>query len=308
MKILDLFKKHKLGLYVTDNYVQVAQLAGTLGRINIRGVGHKDLSPGIVQNGEVVNDKQLAQNINALLEEQKLKSKQCAFAIPESQSYEHIFYVDSSIKGGEFLKHLEKLISEYIPIPFSEITYNYRVTSYGKVRAVFVVAANKNVIIKYHNLLEKLCGLKPAIFEPESMSLMRNLPLDFKKDNGVILIDLHRNNLRWYLVWGNYVFDCNMADRTDISGLIKNLNDTKNAFQTTTKRQIKQVFVSGNKEEVEPIVKTVTEEMKLDVKHIPNYRINLTQNVKSADKYKVVSGLALHGLGDGGGNKINLMA
>ncbi len=307
MKIFDLFKKHKLGLYITDNYVQAIQLRGVGGRINIKGVGHKDLQSGIVQNGEIIQDKLLAKNINALLETLKLKSKQCAFAIPESQSYEHIFYIDSSVKNKEFISRLEKLISEYIPMPFNEIIYDYKITDYGKISAVFVVAANKNILTKYYNLLDKLCGLKPTVFEPESISLMRNIPLNFQKDTGVILIDVQSNDLRWYLIWKNYIFDCGLTERNNTSELVKNLNATSIAFNTTTKRQVNQVFVSGNKEEAYRIIEIINEGMKIKAEHITNYRINLTGNVKFSDKYKIVSGLALHGLDSHGDNNINLV-
>jgi hypothetical protein len=98
-----------------------------------------------------------------------------------------------------------------------------------------------------------------------------------------------------------------LNDKQDLDGLTNNLNATKEAFKSIAKRAVSNILISGNRDEAESLAKTMQEKMKIDAKYISQYRVSLTENAKYADKYKIVGGLALHGLVKDRMDNINLV-
>lgn len=310
-KFKKIFSETPFGLYITDNYIQIAQLDGELSAPTLKVIKQKNIASGIVKNGSVLMEKTLGDNIKTLLAEIPegiIKTKKCLVASPEIKSFEHIFYLPVSLEGEDFIKNLEKMIEETIPLPLYELKYDYNVAIYGKVKVVFVVAVPKIVIAQYYDVIKNQSDLEPIGMEPESLSLLRNIPIKLEKDSGIILIDLDPGKATWFAFWDDDIYDSNVISSAETAGdtdyLKNDIARSIKEFNELTKRNISTIFISGGvKTELESMQKLMST-LGIPISIIEKYRINLAKP-EDNDNYKTVIGLALGGLTND--VKINLL-
>ncbi len=303
------------GLYFNDDFIQVIQLKGDNKNPQVKSIGQKNLEKGIIKNGEILKEKILAKEIKTLLASIKpmpIKSKKCIVSIPENQTFQHIFYLPADLKGDEFKKSLEKLIEESIPLPFYEVKYDYHTSKYGNVQVVSVAATRRLIIAQYYETLKNFAKLNPIILEPESLSLLRNIPLNLDTDSGILLIDINDDKITWFSLWSEDIFDSNSISKqeyqTNPTILINDLNKTITSFKKTTKRDIKSIVILGNQQEATALSKSLQVSIKLPVTHLNNYKITpkIGENVYPI-QFKITSGLALKGIGVDIKTQINLL-
>lgn len=305
-----------LGIYVTDHFIQIMQLKKEGEAIVIHSVGEKIIPHGMVKNGEVMQEKELAEEITSLLPELKpyvSEEKRCICAIPESQVFEHIFYLPNKLKGDELLENLEKLIEETIPLPFYELQYSYSISLHGNVQVVFVTAVRRLIVAQYYQVLKTFAKLDPIIFEPESLSLLRNLPLNFTKDEGLVLIHLDGQKINWFTVWSGNIFDSSSVRIEDFkknpASFVESITQSISAFEITTKRKIMNIYIAGDLEKAPELKQSIETTIKqIPIKHIDKYKITFQpKEGETMSQFKIVSGLALKGLQIDGKTKINLL-
>lgn len=272
------FLEKPFGLYITDEYIQAVQLAGNIKNLKIKTSIRKQLPAGIVVNGEVVDGKRLAGEINAL----PIKTKKCFLSIPEKQIYEHIFLFPPSLPEKDIIPNLEKLISETIPTPINELKYDYSALLMGNALVVFVTAIKQVVLAKYNEVLKEYCKLQPIIFEPEYLSLLRNIPKDFNVDRSFLLVDINGDKTSWYILWGGYVFD---------SGTVmQELGVATKEFHEKTNHTIDEILFSGDTSKMSLVQQGIVSIINTPVTIIDKYRVG-------TDQYKTACGLALNGVG-----------
>lgn len=317
--MFDFFEKlvpdNAFGLYVTDKYIQALQLKKVEKKGQVAAIGQRNIPSGTVKNGEILEERTLAKEIQILLSTTKpspIKSKKCIVAIPENQSFEHIFYLPASLKGDEFKEQLDKLVEGTIPLPFYEAKYDYSVSLHDKIQVVFVVAARRLIIAQYYEVLKKFCGLEPAIFEPESLSLLRNIPIKLGADNGTILIDIKGDKINWFSLWGTDIFDsCSVAKQeyeNEPGTLIKSLQKAVDSFKKMTARNIVNIVISGSRKDAKTLSESIKKVLNLPINVIDKCIVAPKLNEDAdPDQFKIVSGLALKGMGIGVQIQINLL-
>ncbi|MFC1655332.1 type IV pilus biogenesis protein PilM [Patescibacteria group bacterium] len=308
--MFEFFKKRNLTLYCTDTYVQILVLKGKKRNMRVGAYGQRNLSSGIIKNGEIMQEKQLAIEIITLLSELNIKDKNCLIALPKNHIFEHIIYMDSSLKKEAFTEKLEEEIKKIIPIPFQELKYTYSATTYGKAQAVYVVAIKKEIVAKYYEVLKSFCNLNPLVFESETSSLIRNVPIDLREDKGKILIEVLPNKTEWLILWKENIFDSNTISKTgdqdDIQIVTSDLLESIINFSNKTKRKISDIYLIGDKEKAAIIGNSLEQSVKLKPQYLSDFRINLkTKKENLSTKFKVIGGLALHEMNQK--NSLNLI-
>ncbi len=281
------FPQESFGLRITDQSITILQLEGKDQHLNIRASGEAKITPGTVKNGEIIKPKALSNLIKTLLVQSKPKpitGRNCYLSIPEAQCYEHIFYFPSNLPESKLREELDQKVAETIPLPFFEIKYDYSKTLCGNIFVVFVVAVRREVIAQYYEVAKKYSDLNPVGFEPESLSLKRNIPIDLGKDEGTILIHIKSKKTRWYLLWKETVFDSN--DTSIEKDLATDLKRSTEAFSKSTKRKVSQIIISGPQKEANELMEALSKDVKLPISIIKNYKLDDAN-------LKVVSGLAL---------------
>lgn len=297
--MFNLFRKNNLALYCIDSYVQILVSKGSDKNIKIGAYGQRNLPPGVIKDGVIMQEKQLAVEIITLLSELNIKDKNCIVALPKNHVFEHVIFIEASLNKAAFIQKLEEEIKKIIPIRFSELEYSYRFTTYGKVKAVFVIAAKRAIVDKYYEVLKSFCNLNPVFFESAASSLVRNIPIDLSEDKGKIVIDVYPYKTEWFILWKDDIFDSNMVikvgEQDDIELLKKDLTESIENFHNQTKRKLTNIYLIGDSEKTSIISQIIEQSLQLKPELINNFRINL-KNKKNdiSEKFKILAGLALH--------------
>lgn len=294
----NLFSAPPFALYVADTYVQAVELKEENKIAVIKNFGHRQLAAGIVKNGEIINGKKLAQEIMALLNECKpapIKLKKCCIALPESQIYEIIFHLPLQLKGNEFTVILEKLIAENIPISFHELRYDYHVSVHETNQVVFVAAIRQEILLQYLEVTKYFCQLNPIYFEPEILSLLRNIPHNFTSDEGIFLLNLWDDKMFWFLLWEGVFFDSDFVLMSELSLnediLITDLQNILAIFREKTNRIVSAMVVSGeSNHQAGSLRKKLESNFRIPVSMFDKYKVG-------EEKYKITCGLGLKFIG-----------
>lgn len=298
----ELFGGIPFGLYITDSSIQAIQLKCTPGAPQIKAIGERELPSGMVQSGIIVDGKGLAKEIKALLASttpQPITSKKCVVALPESQVYEHIFYIPSTFDGKAFEEYLNRVVGETIPLDATQLKFNYYVSPYGQTKVVFVAAIQRLILDQYHETIKEFCDLKPVIFEPESLSLLRNIPINLEIDSGLIVIDIKQDSLNWLVTWSEDIFDSSSIPKfgfdKNANNFIGDVKKSIESFAKLTGRKVENIVISEKPDDIPGLQDILKKGLELPITIVDKYK--LTAPGADADKFKMAAGLALKGAG-----------
>lgn len=299
-------------LYITDEFIQALQLGGSSKSPKILAGGEKEFNAGVVKDGEILQEKPLADGIKKFLAELKphpITSKKCFVAFPEAQSYEYVFHLPVEVKGKDFDVRLEKLIGETIPLPLHEVKYDYHVSVSGEMQIVFVVAIKRLIIAQYYEVIKNYCGLIPVFLEPESLSLLRNIPLNFDKVKNFFLINIRGGAIIWFSFLGKDVVDSNTISLNEFKEkpnlFLDDLKKARTSFNNLVGADMTYAFVSGDNGIASAIKGLIESGLSIPVATVQKYRF--LPGIADASKFNVVSGLALKSIGFDMGLDINLL-
>lgn len=290
--IKNLFNHGYFGIQITDSAIKVVQINDN----TINSVITHPIPQGYVKNGEITQEKLLAEEISNTLKEadpKPITAQKCHCIIPEEQCYEQIYYFKKGIDENELKINIDHAIQESIPIPFSEIKYDYQIKEIGNTLIVFVVAVKKIIIAQYYEVLKQYCGLQPVSFEPASMSLMRNLPFNFNTEENAIIIHPIDGKIYVHAIWGNMVFDTTINSFDDCKNgqLVTDIINTMNSFKKNTNRYIHSIILCGNKEKNAVITQSLKAHITIPLKTVTQFRINnLNITDQNFNEYAVVNG------------------
>lgn len=282
------------GLYITDSFVQVAQLGAKNGKVEISAAGQRPLPVGTVENGEIKNKKALADEIGALLKEAKpspILEKDCIVAIPENQLFEYVFVLPATLKENELKAKIKELVTGTIPLQQNEILYRYIIETDEKNHLVHVYAAKKTVIVDYHDLIRNLCQLEARGYEPESIALTRCLSAKFTPKSGSILLYHRDEKLFWFSLIGDKAFESGIISiptTPNATGqLLTELSESALTMDQKTGVEIKEIIVP---EELQAILPDLQAGMN---NAFPSTKITPEKYLLGNYHYKVSCALAL---------------
>ena len=187
---------------------------------------------------------------------------------------------------------------------FSELKYDFHVSLKSKTNVVFVAMIKNSLNIQYRGLMDA-CELKMDAFEPEGFCLLQNIPFNFNTDDGVMVIDIRGGHVNFLTIWEGDIFDSSSLTSAEIESnpsiVATEVGKISRHFGKISKRKISKVLLSGPKQESEKIAAQLGD---LPMAAADKYKVNIDQ--ENSEKFKVVSGLALQGLGQPKLNKLNL--
>lgn len=310
----NLFIKNPFALCIGDSRVRALQLKGKSDHFEIIAAGQMDFPENTVIKGEIINEKSFSDTITELLAKTKpnpIEQKQCITVFPEAQTYEHIFHLPIELKGELLKKAVYSKISEMIPIPFDEIVFDMAAYALGQIQVVVVVAARKPVIDQYKKVLTNHCRLEPIVFEPESLSLLRNAPLAIDPNQGLILIYTNDTSTKWFSFWSGLIFDSNIISTKDADhiydAVVEDVASSSAFFEETTKQKIGNILIVGKKENTLSLEQVLKKQSEIPVAILDRYKVNVINgDNQDPGQFCIVGGAALRGLQDGD-TSINLL-
>ncbi len=242
MKLMPKFLKLPIYAFdISDLSYKYLRLEESADGIRVADYGEGEIAPGIIEEGEIKKKDVLT----ALLKELFLKKriKYAAVALPEEKGF--LRYVSlTGIKEEEIYDVLELQLEEHVPLPPSEVVFDYTIVSKEKEHIDIVLRAFPRALIESYAETISSAGGILTLAESEALSTLRAaVPKSFKKTG--MLIDFGRTKTT-FSIFNNEVLE--FVSSAHIGGLnlddaiAKNLNiDLKKAKELKEEKGFSQM-------------------------------------------------------------------
>jgi type IV pilus assembly protein PilM len=187
-------KPEAFGLDISDLSLKIAKLEKTKDFLKLASFGETEIPPGVIEGGEIKDEKSLGEIIKKSLSEvkgKKLKAKYVIASLPEEKSFLDIIQIPL-MKKEEMEEALRFEAENHIPIPLDEVYFDFEkietIFNHSRYQEVLIAACPKKVIDAYLRAL-KGAGLFPLALEVESLSIVRALVKKEKVFPPLLIID-----------------------------------------------------------------------------------------------------------------------
>lgn len=194
LNFLDL-KPEAFGLDISDLSLKIIQLEKKRKGFKLASFGEAKIKPGIIREGEIKRENDLAEIIKKSLTEirgKKIKTKYVIASLPEEKSFLQVIQMprlpEEDLKSAVIYE-----AENYIPMPIEEVYLDSQIISpiYNHLdhSDVLIAALPKKTVDSYLGCLKK-AGLKPLALENESLSIARTLVEKEISNFPILIIDL----------------------------------------------------------------------------------------------------------------------
>ncbi len=168
-----------LGIDISDNsikYVSLVSESGALKKNKVEVWGEIDMSPGIVEAGQIKDPSGLAMVLNQI--KQKTGFDLVRLSLPEEKVYLFETEINKNIPFKETKSLLEFKLEENVPVPSDEILFDYSIlpadnqNNPNKLKVV-VTAYARDLIDAYFDVCTDV-GFRPVSFEIEFQAMVRS--------------------------------------------------------------------------------------------------------------------------------------
>lgn len=180
--------KHAFGLDISDASIEACEVSNRFGKLTVTAYGRRELEPGVVVNGQILNKPKLSDAIAELVQAGRFSTKNVILSIPESKTFIHVFPLPMAVGQENLADAVQYKADESIPLSFDQVYHDYQVlTQTENERDILYVAAFRDVIDDFWHVLLQ-ANLQPLVFETESLSLARALTHG-EQFEGVLIVD-----------------------------------------------------------------------------------------------------------------------
>lgn len=187
-------KPESFGIDIADFSFKVAKLKKRGNFFSLVSYGEVQIKPGLVEEGEIKDEDELAKAIRdnlGKIKGEKLTAKNVAASLPEKKSFIQVIQMPK-IKEEELKLAIQFEAENYVPLPMEEVYLDYQIIAplYDSLDHidVLIVASPKKIVDPYVSCLKK-AGLLPYLLEIESQSIARALIKKEVSPGPVFLID-----------------------------------------------------------------------------------------------------------------------
>lgn len=189
------FTPEVFGLDISGLSLKIIKLKKRGKELKIVSFGEENIRPGIIESGEIKDEKKLSEIIKEAIKKvkgEKIKTKYVVACLPEEKSFLQVIQMPKMPE--EDLKSAVIYEAEnYIPLPIHEVYLDYQIIPpvYDSLDHLdlLLAAVPKKIVDSYLSSL-KLAGLFPIAFEVESQAIARALIKDEVTTQPVLLINL----------------------------------------------------------------------------------------------------------------------
>jgi len=196
------------GLDMSDLSFKIVQLKKRRGGFDLACWGEHSLSPGIIEKGEIKNEREATRAIKktlANIKGRKTKTQHVSVSLPEEKAFLQVVQMPKMPEGD--LKRAIRFEAEnYIPLSIDEVYLDFEVVKPYKNHLdhidVLINALPKKIVDPYLSIVKK-AGLRPQAFEIESQSVIRSLIKKGKPTLPIAIIDIGRSRISFIIFAGN---------------------------------------------------------------------------------------------------------
>ncbi len=191
------------GLDISDDAISCIEYFGHAPNLHIRKFSSVDLGPGVIEGGEIKDEKALVEKLSKV--DKDLNLSYVKVSVPEEKSY--LFQTDiSATDPVAIAQNIEFKLEENVPLPVSEAVFYFDIlpmsVTGGKLRASVSVVP-KVYIEKIVSLL-RVSGLYPIAFEVVPKSIAR-AALSSTLEDSAMIVHVMNNKTGIYIVCGGVV-------------------------------------------------------------------------------------------------------
>jgi Tfp pilus assembly PilM family ATPase len=236
------------GLAISDDAVHCIEYAGSGHNLTIRRYGMKALAPGVVESGEIKDDKAL---ITALAELSKeLKVYVVKASLPEEKMY--LFKtVVPSVDIKEMRQNIEFKLEENVPLTVDEALFFFDlipketgvvVTEHdGSGNPVGVSVAPRSIVQSYLDAI-KAAGITVLTFEVDAKGLARALVPGGSTSTDLIVRIMNKKTGLYIvcggvvcfsstIAWGSMLVDASASPKIKFDELKKSIHQVRNYWR-----------------------------------------------------------------------------
>jgi type IV pilus assembly protein PilM len=165
-----------IGLDISDLSIKFVQLKKAGKKIKIQALGKVDLPHGLLENGEIINQKELAKYIKKLIARPdfgKVAGREAAICLPEGKTFLKIVEIDK--QAADKNKAVKSELEKNIPLPADELFFDWQtIGDSGHSQLILIGAAPKKLVSDHLELLKE-ARLSVSAVETEPISVCRCL-------------------------------------------------------------------------------------------------------------------------------------
>lgn len=183
------------GLDISDLSLKIVKLKKKGKFFGLASFGEEKIKPGIIKEGEIKDEKKLAEIIKEAVKKvkgEKLKTNYVVVSLPEEKAFLQVIQMPRL--SEEDLKSAVIYEAEnYIPLPIEDVYMDFQIvqplSNHLDHLDVLLAVLPKKTIDPYLSCL-KSAGLQPLAFEIESQAIARALVRNETAGQPILLLDL----------------------------------------------------------------------------------------------------------------------
>jgi len=195
------------GIDISDFSLKVIKLKKIKDFFGLSCFGEFPIKPGIVVDGEIKNEEELAKIIKESLEKvngEKLSTRYAIASLPEEKAFLDVIQMPR-MKEEDLKKATQFEAENYIPLPINEAYFDCQIIGEADGQKdhldVLIAAMPQKTIDSYMGCFKK-AGLIPLALEIESQAISRAIVSDKAKDEPILIIDFGATNTRFIIFSG----------------------------------------------------------------------------------------------------------
>lgn len=200
------------GIDLSDLSIKIVNLQKQKQGVVLATFGRQEIKEGLIEEGEIKNEQALIETIKkavATVQGKPLKTKFCVVSLPETESYLRIVPLPT-IKKEEVAEAIKWEIEAHIPLALEEIYFDWQIIepSHPQVQRpleVLVGVLPKKAVDPYLRVLKE-AGLKPFVFEIESVATARALIKNNFSQQPIMILDIGAERTSLIIFCGQTVY------------------------------------------------------------------------------------------------------
>lgn len=295
------------GLDLSDISLKIAHLKNEKNGLVLASYGRKEIPEGEIENGEIKKTDELIEIIKTSVKEVKglpLDTNRCVVSLPETESFIQVIRLPK-MKKEELKEAIKWEAESYIPIPINEVYFDWQVIQTaspleGSCDVLFGALSKK--LVDPYLLALKSAGLKPVVFEIESVATVRSLIKDEFSSEPIMLVDLGAERSSFIIFSGytiHFTASSSISNDFLIEEIARNLKISKEEAKKL-KYEIGLDRAEGQNKVYGALLPSLNELVSKIQKYIEFYRTHgLSGHSKTAEVSKILlcgGGANLEGL------------
>jgi len=258
-------KTEAFGLDISDRSIKIIKLKKKQRVLSLASFCETDIKPGIIENGEIKDQKSLTESIRLSVKKvkgEKLKTNYVVVSLPEEKAFLQV--IQLPIVEEQELKEAAYYEAEnHIPLPVGDVYLDSQIVKpvidHLNHSDVLIAAMPKKIVDPYLSSI-KNSGLTPKVLETESQAISRALVKNGISPFPILIIDIGLTKT-CFIIFSGYSLrftssiPISSSRITEIisTGLGISLNDSQELKITTG---LNQNFVKKREDGSEIIIET----------------------------------------------------